>query len=149
MLIAFQELLGGFEKRASQVRKLLQSSDCRFLVVCTSQENSVAETIDFHARLKSYDYRLGGIVVNRVYAGTAFSTERVEADRNALEESIGRQVAELLVANYRNHVPLMKRDKKSLERLASAIGAKEVTTVPLFYSDVHDLKGLSRIAVLL
>lgn len=149
MLVAFQGLLGGFEGRAAQVRELLQGEVCRFITVCTSQENSIAETIEFHSQLKSFGYRAGRVVVNRVYAGPALTNERVDADRRALEQIVTREQAAILTNNYRNHLPLICRDKKSLELLAEVVGASEITTIPLFYSDVHDVQGLNRIARIL
>jgi hypothetical protein len=53
--------------------------------------------------------------------------------------------ADLLFDNYERHLPLVRRDNKMIARLAEFLGREHVTTVPLFLSDIHDVKGLKLI----
>jgi anion-transporting ArsA/GET3 family ATPase len=84
MLIAFQELLGGFNSRAVEVKALLQSPATHFMAVCTTNANSVSETEGFSKKLGELGYHLKKIVVNRICPGKALSKDRLASDHKVL-----------------------------------------------------------------
>lgn len=142
MLIAFQDLLGGFNSRAVEVKALLQNPATHFMAVCTTSVHSVSETEGFSEKLGELGYHLKKIVVNRVYPGKALSKDKLVNDRKALAKIFDPDEADLLLSNYQRHLPLIRRDNKMILRLSEVLGREHVTTVPLFLSDIHDVKGL-------
>lgn len=146
MLIAFQEMIGGFEKRAAEVRDLLRAEETSFVTVCTTQENSVSETEEFAERLNSMGSRMDKVVVNRVYPGTALTREKIEADGKALSKILSPEDAAALVANYKSYLPLIRRDAREIKRLTQRFGKDGVIAVPLFSSDIHDVPGLKKLS---
>lgn len=145
MLVAFKELISGFEERAGQIQNLLQNQDSNFVAVCTAQPNSISETMDFEYKLKSFGYHLQKIIVNRVFVGEKFSKTHIEADYKSIMKKTSEEVADILVENYKNYLPLIKRDAKEVGKLSKKIGAKNISQVPLFLSDIHDLDGLNQL----
>lgn len=147
MLIAFQGMLGGFEKRAHEVAALLARAGTQFIAVCTAEPNSLAEIIEFKKQLDGFGYVLERVIVNRAYAGAEIPPEQVRKDRSELVALLDTETAEALTQNYLRYLPLLQRDRKSLSTLARQVGGKKaVTTIPLFEADVHDMDGLGRVA---
>jgi anion-transporting ArsA/GET3 family ATPase len=146
MLVAFQELLGGFNERAKLVRELLKNHSTHFIAVCTTQENSVAETEDFADKLKSFEYHLKKIIVNRVYSGKASTQDKVTTDKKDLRQFFKTEDVEVLVENYEKFLPLIRRDARQIAKLSQRVGKNNLDAIPLFLSDIHDLAGLSEIA---
>lgn len=142
MLIAFQELLGGFNSRAVEVKALLQNPATHFMAVCTTNANSVNETEGFSKKLNELGYHLKKIIVNRVYPGKALSKDKLVHDHKMLAKIFENGEADLLSHNYERHLRLIRRDNKMITRLAEVLERDHVTTVPLFLSDIHDVKGL-------
>lgn len=146
MLIAFQAMLSGFENRAADVQKLLGNENAQFLAVCTAQPNSLAEIVGFKEQLDEFGYTLERVIVNRVYVGSEKSESEISGDKSLLARMADNDTADILVKNYRDYLPLIKRDRKALADLARQVGGKKnVQQIPLFHSDVHDLEGLERI----
>jgi len=145
MALAFQDLLAGFEERANQVNTLFKNPECQFLAVCTTTANSVSETELFAGQLRNYGYALSSIIVNRVYSGKVPSAEALVADKLALKRCLGAEGAEVVAQNFYNYVPLIRRDKKAIQRMTTLV-KETVLSVPLFEADVHDLESLERIA---
>lgn len=145
MLIAFQALLGGFEKRAEDVRELLSKKQCRFIVVCTTQDNSVREVKDFSGKVTELDNEVWAIVVNRVYTGTVPTSEKIKEHRASLKKFFSSTEIDTLVENYQRFSPLIKRDRKALDQMKSWVPQGQLVNIPLFFSDVHDAQGLMRV----
>lgn len=146
MLIAFQDMIGGFEKRAAEVRNLLRAEGTGFVAVCTTEENSVSETEGFAEKLSTMGCRLDKVVVNRTYPGTALTRDKIEADAKALAKILGQKDASALVENYKTHLPLIRRDACQIKRLIQHFGKDRVLAVPLFSSDIHDVPGLKKLS---
>jgi anion-transporting ArsA/GET3 family ATPase len=145
MLIAFQALLGGFEKRASDVRGLLSKNQCRFIVVCTTQDHSVREVQDFISKAAQLDNEVWGIVANRVYAGPVPTADKLKEHRGSLKKVFSPAECDILIENYQRFSPLIKRDQKILDQIKSWVAPGQMASIPLFFSDVHDAKGLLRV----
>lgn len=146
MLIAFKELLGGFEYRAGQVNELLKQRQTVFTVVCSTQDNSIRELELFQNKLASDQCRLSHVIVNRVYGGGIEKKHPTTAVKKELANYFSKKEAEVLVRNFNHYFPLMAKDRLQLKRIEALVGKSCVLTVPLFLSDVHDLAGLGRVA---
>lgn len=146
MLIAFQDLLAGFQSRAENVKKLLQNDHTHFLSVCTTQLHSVQETKDFASLLKTYNYHLKKTIINRIYPSQTLKPAQITKDIEKLKKQISASDAEILIENYKNHLKFIRRDKKRIQDVENSVGKDHTATIPLFLSDIHDLKGLAQIA---
>ena len=147
MFIAFSALLGGFESRAELVGQLLAHPSCRFISVCTTTDNSLSEARNFRAQLEQFHYHLDQIIINRIYAGQALANPD---DYTAeLSQYFSAKESRLLLDNYRKFLPLIKNDQDNIMELTHIFGRKNITTVPLFLSDVHDLDSLKKVSAAL
>ncbi len=146
MLIAFKELLGGFQSRSDEVRRLLSSECTQFVLVVTTAENSIDEAISFAARLDENSYKLGGVIVNRVYLGPVLADDKLTAMQKRLAKNSDADNAGYLFENYTNYIPLIKRDAASIKKLKTNLDHIQLVTIPLFLSDVHDMDDLLKIA---
>lgn len=145
MLIAFQALLGGFEKRASDVRELLSKNQCHFVVVCTTQDNSIREVKDFASKAAQLDNEVWAIVANRVYTGPVPTSDKIKEHRGSLKKVFSPAETDILIKNYQRFSPLIKRDRKVLDQMKSWVSEGQLVSIPLFFSDVHDVQGLMRV----
>lgn len=145
MLIAFQDLIGGFQSRANDVKKLLGSPQCHFVAVCTTYAHSVAESKIFRERLAQDGYRLFAVLANRVHSGPALSEIQMESDQKKLLKIFSVSDAKTLINNYARYLPLIKSDAHHLKGLADIAGTAPITALPLFDSDIHDLEGLAKV----
>ena len=146
MLVLFEDLLSGFHDRAAATKSLLQSADTRFIAVGTTEPNSVAETMLFQERLQELGYHLQKIIVNRVYPEKSATPQQIKKDQMALTEIYGAKDAAILTENYQRFLPLISKDAEQIMRLAKKTDRKNIVTIPLFLSDVHDIKSLEHIA---
>lgn len=146
MFVLLSDLMGGFRTRADTVRILMSDPSCRFISVCTTNENSIAETRQFKTYLDQLDYRLDKVIVNRVYANREMPESIPPKDRKELGDQVGDTDANLLVATYEQFVPLIQQDLARIKELGGFFGDRAMASIPLYLSDVHDLDGLSTIA---
>ncbi|OVE81965.1 hypothetical protein BVY03_01565 [bacterium K02(2017)] len=146
MAIAFKDLLSGFETRATQVNQLLKREGTSFVIVCTTNQNSINEVDSFYKQLKENKYDLSGIIANRVYHANQHKLEINPEAEKQLNNLYSKQETEILINNYKKYIPLIKRDKKQIKILNEIIGSDMTQTIPLYLTDVHDLKTLGVIA---
>lgn len=146
MLISFQELISGFQSRAMDVKTLLASEQTHFVIVCTTQQNSIAETKMFRKRLMQDGYGLHAIVANRIHLGQTNMAGKIRQDKMMLENILSGPDAESLIENYKKYLPLIKHDGHCLEDLKTVPTTGCLCTIPLFENDIHDLEGLSRLS---
>lgn len=145
MLIAFQDLIGGFQSRAREVKQLLANPNTNFIIVCTPHQNSVSEAKMFRDHLVEDGFRLHTIIVNRVHTGPLLSSTQMETDQKALSGALSKQEAACLVDNYRHYLPLIKQDQARLKQMLALAEKKTIDAIPLFESDIHDLESLARL----
>ncbi len=146
MFISFKELLGGFQARAQDVKTLMADPSCSFISVCTTNENSISEALMFRNQLERDRYQLEKIIVNRVYKGEQYSEAEFEAFKKGFNEMMTGEEADYVIENYRKYMPLIEKDTGIINELKRLMGEYNVTAVPLFLSDVHDIRGLQKVS---
>src|SRR5262249_38136742 len=152
--LEFNEILGGFRKRADEVFALLRSPEVAFVLVASPEPLAIDEAIYFSERLRSSAMTPGAFVVNRVREarGPAPALDEGPARigarpqlRDLAPEEIAR-AARALRDNYEQFEALASADAGELARLRARCGPQPTyVEVPFFASDVHDMEGLARI----
>ncbi|MGM0574490.1 MAG: ArsA family ATPase [Myxococcota bacterium] len=157
---SFQEMYGGFRKRANRVKDLFGSPDVAFAIITSTDRMAIDEGEAFHRRLVEDDMPFGAFVVNRVR-----EPYLPEDAREGLADHLLEAVDEVKALEFhdRNHVvALVKRiaracdryevlsevDRDRVAEVREHLGeaADRLWTVPLFDRDIHDLRGLADFA---
>lgn len=146
MLIAFKELLVGFEQRSRQVFELMGHEETSFVTVNTCDERSRDECLAFKNQLEKMSFRLSRVIVNRVHSGSILSDQKLNETAKLLAESETPQVSEALVNNYKRFRPLIKRDANQIKAFKEDLTGVPLSQIPLFLTDVHDVAGLVQIS---
>jgi anion-transporting ArsA/GET3 family ATPase len=146
-LALFEGMYGGFRQRADQVLGLLRSPRCAFLVVTSPTPASLEEAAYFVTRLHEGGMRAAVVVANRWHddpatlppgaAQAARTLDQGDADRRA--------VAAIITSR------LMREPHHILEASAMAGFVRRhkempILAVPDLPGDVHDVRGLRRVA---
>jgi anion-transporting ArsA/GET3 family ATPase len=119
---AFAPLYEGFRERAEEVRRLLRSAACEFVLVTEANPERVPDALFFARRLAEREHRLAAVVVNRVHPQLVST-----ATEPALEP--GRR----LLAWLGEH------DRRGLAELADLLGA----AVPLVSLELEGREPIS------
>ena len=141
---AFEGMEDGFRERAAAVLELLSDDDTAFVLVASPRRDTIEEATYFAAKLEEAGIGVRALVVNRMhprFGDGAVGPSLARAD--ALE---GSDLAGL----YRNLVDFQlvaSREEEHLAGLAEAVAPAPVVRVPFLPSDVHDLAGLTEVAV--
>jgi len=147
MLDAFREMLGGFESRASDVKKMLQSNKSVFVLVTANDERSVSEARFFDEKMKSLQLNLNGIIMNRCFPFSEASEKEVDEDLKELSKKYGFELAEKITQVRKNEEPLIEEEIVRQKEMKSLLEKGQFfLKIPLFQGDVHDLEGLWSIA---
>lgn len=143
MLISFQHLLGGFQSRAEEVKKLLQDAGTAFILVSTCDRKSLQEVDIFLSKLQELELPLAGMILNRFYPLFKKTDEQKQEDFEQIQKLMGKDMAQKMVAVFGEFSNYALRDQKHYARMEKTLGPDRfVNTVPLFESDIHDLDGL-------
>jgi len=159
-LLAFEGMSEGFRTRAREVRGLLFGEHTRFVLVTTPAEAAVRQAEDFLARLSSAGAPLAGLVVNRVHAWPGPPPTRValqDSSLDALAKALARdadpgfparQAAAAALGILRSYAAMVGRDQAASAPLVARIRRSGgfARCVPELSRDVHDLRGLARVA---
>lgn len=147
---AFEGMYEGFKQRARRVYEQLGEPDTAFVVLATPDHVALQEAAFFTERLVQESMPLGAVVVNRATAAAgapiAAAARRRLQDRAAHDEA----AAELLFLLDQQD---RRRERRAIEQqrvetmLLSSIGTAAVLEVPRLDDEVHDLRGLQRLAV--
>lgn len=148
----FNDLFGGFRKRAEEVGNALRSPEVAFVIVTSPAPLAVAEAIFFGDRLKEGGMRREAFVINQVHplvAEPSATTAALEAEAKTLLPE-GADVPRLVSRMRRALDDARLRavaDRLECDRL-EAHGGKDVlyVEVPVFDHDVHDLRALAKVA---
>src|SRR5205814_7766997 len=80
----FNDILGGFRKRAEETFALLRQSRVGFLLVASPEPMAVREALYFHERLTAASMPFVGFVVNKVHPALP-----IKVDEPALATALG------------------------------------------------------------
>ncbi len=146
-LAAFEGMYGGFAARADAVLELLASPRCAFVVVAAPALPSLDEARLFLERTAERGMRTAAIVVNRWHPVAAMTPPEAVAAAGRLAEGDAehRAVGDLLRFGVRVS-ERGQREAELLERAAQTWGDVPVVGVPDLAEDVHDVRGLRRVA---
>lgn len=140
-------LFDGFRKRAGEVQKLLSSSESLFFAVTSPMARPLKEAVYLYEKLAEHHIAFGGFIINRVNPCYAPSHSD-DSDYSTLlnEPGIDKLLAEKLRINFEKYKDLGGSDASAIEEIKSKAGRNIlIRQVPLFDSDIYDIKGLLKI----
>jgi anion-transporting ArsA/GET3 family ATPase len=144
----FFALLGdmteSFHARAQHVEELLHSPQTAFVLVTSAQREPVDEAIWFRRTLREGGLPFAGVVVNRFHHDLR-AVGGVDGLDGELSATLGRDLADRVLANLADYHVLAERDAANVARLRDELDADEpLLLIPQFDDDVHDIAGLLR-----
>ncbi|MFC7326193.1 ArsA family ATPase [Marinactinospora rubrisoli] len=144
---AFDAVFGGFQERAAQTYRLLQTPGTAFLVVAAPESDAIREASYFVERLGEERMPLAGLVLNRTHRSLVpqLSAVRGLAAAEALEESGDHPLAASALRLHAERVRVESREQRLRAYFTSTHPAIPVAEVPAQPEDVHDLTGLREI----
>lgn len=156
---SFDELYDGIRGRSKEVKSLLQSDQTLFFLVTSPVPSAMQEAQYFLGKISSYGVSLGGIIVNRVHRladGTVPASDALPEARSIVkclasshakladDKQLKVVVDELIVA-WQHYAKLAQQDQHQIGQL-SAGRKTQITQVPYFDADIHDLQGLAQLS---
>jgi anion-transporting ArsA/GET3 family ATPase len=138
--LAFEGMYDGFKERAARVHALLRGQDAGFVLVASPSRSTLDEARFFHRRLVEKEMPFVTFVVNRVHQDPALAAEAA-----GVAPRLSPGLREKLVSVFREQHDLAEADRRSVEQLGTEAAAA-VLVVPELETDVHDLRGLARVA---
>ena len=144
---ALDTVFGGFQERAEDTYRLLQTPGTSFLVVAAPEREALREASYFAERLSAERMPLAGLVLNRVHreTGTQLSAARGVAAAEALDESSEHPLAATVLRLHAERMQLAAQERHVRTRFTSAHPSVPVVEVGAQVQDVHNLEGLRRI----
>jgi anion-transporting ArsA/GET3 family ATPase len=154
----FNDILGGFRKRAEETFALLRQPRVGFLLVASPEPMAMREALFFHERLIAAQMPFCGFVVNKIHpalpitadvpALTAALAAHPGVSALGLSGTTRTMAAHALFAAHGELETLAEADRHALARLREAGGDRALLVqIPLLREDVHDvdrLVGLER-----
>jgi anion-transporting ArsA/GET3 family ATPase len=150
----FNDILGGFRKRAEETFALLRQPRVGFLLVASPEPMAVGEALAFHARLVQAGMPFVGFIVNKIHPSrplAGLTPQQVEAVL-AAQPSIAalglagttRTMAAMALATAHTELEcLASADRAAIAKMTAAGGAQSLLVeVPLMRDDVHDVERL-------
>lgn len=148
----FNDLFGGFRKRAEEVANALRSEEVAFVIVTSPAPLSVDEAIFFSERLEESGMGRDAFVVNQVHPLVAEPSETTsvlegEAKRALPEGADGPRLVSRMRRALDDARLQAVADRLECDRLESRGGKDALyVEVPVLDQDVHDLASLAEIA---
>lgn len=148
----FNDLFGGFRKRAEEIGAYFRSDEVAFVIVTSPVPLAIEEAIFFSERLEEANMRRDAFVINQVHpliAEPSASTAALEAEaKKHLPESVS---ASRVVARMQRALDDARlravADRIEADRLRSRCGDDVLyVEVPVLDTDVHDLATLARVS---
>ena len=148
----FNDILGGFRKRAEETFALLRQPRVGFVLVASPEAMAVREALFFHERLIAAQMPFVGFVVNKV-----LPTRPVMTDVNAVAAALAVQpsvvaagmsgttqkmAAQALLAAHAEIEVLAQADRIAIARLHAAANQALLIEVPMLRDDVHEVASL-------
>jgi anion-transporting ArsA/GET3 family ATPase len=141
---AFEGMEQGFRERADAVFHLLSAPETAFVLVASPRRDTIEEATFFATKLGEANIRVRALIVNRMHP--RFGDGLAEATAERAHTFAGSDLGGL----YRNLADFQlvaSREEEHLAGLAEAVAPAPVVRVPFLATDVHDLDGLSEVAV--
>lgn len=150
----FNDILGGFRKRAEETFALLREPRVGFVLVASPEPMAVREALAFHERLIAAGMPFVGFVVNKVHpsrpvAGLSVATLEAALAAEPAVAALGlsgtsrTMAAQGLVSAHAQLETLAAADRNAIGQLSAAGGARALLVeVPLMRDDVHDVSRL-------
>jgi anion-transporting ArsA/GET3 family ATPase len=152
-ITSLNDLFGGFKKRALVLEKELRSPDVAFVLVTSPSPVSIQEVLYFDARLAEAKMPRGAFVVNRFHepprVAPDLAPSKVAGAIEAHGLSLDPDAPGRLLRAYEDATKLAKLDARHLAALVAQARDVPILRVPEQPTDVHDAKGLVRLAGLL
>jgi anion-transporting ArsA/GET3 family ATPase len=149
----FNDILGGFRKRAEETFALLRQPRVGFVLVASPEAMAMREALFFHERLAAASMPFVGFVVNKIHPALPIS-----ADVGAIATALGAHpavaalglsgttrtmAAQALFSAHGELETLAEADRDAVARLREVGGgASLLVEVPLLRDDVHDVDRL-------
>jgi anion-transporting ArsA/GET3 family ATPase len=134
-------LFDGFRKRAGEVQKLLSSSESLFFAVTSPMARPLKEAVYLYEKLAEHHIAFGGFIINRVNPRYAENDSDDSAFLNS--SGIDKSLAEKLRTNFQKYKDLGGSDASAIEEIKNKTGANIlIRQIPLFDSDIFDIRGL-------
>ena len=152
-ITSLNDLFGGFRKRATVLEAELRSPEVAFVLVTSPSPVSIKEVLYFEARLAEAKMPRGAFVVNRFHTppleafGVDSAAVAAAVDAHGLlldPDAPGR-----VIRAYEDASKLAQLDVRHLAALVEQAGDVPILRVPEQPTDVHDAKGLVKLAGLL
>jgi len=152
-ITSLNDLFGGFRKRASVLEAELRSPEVAFVLVTSPSPVSIKEVLYFEERLAQAKMPRGAFVVNRFHVppaavggvDAAAVATAVSAHGLALDADAPGRV----IRAYEDASKLAALDEEHLVALVEQAGDVPILRVPEQPTDVHDARGLVKLAGLL
>ncbi|MBA3502074.1 MAG: ArsA family ATPase, partial [Deltaproteobacteria bacterium] len=148
----FNDILGGFRKRAEETFSLLRQPRVGFVLVASPEPMAVHEALAFHERLVTAGMPFVGFVVNKVHISRPIKGGVAQVE-NALASHAGvaalgitsttrTMAAQALLASHLELETLALADRAAIGLLRNADRDGMLVEVPLMRDDVHDVERL-------
>jgi len=144
----FRSLTGvieGFGERTRGVAALLRAQQTSFLIVTSPELEPAREAQFLIDKLAATGMRADELIVNRVHTQELHGLRASEL-AELLAGALGEPLAGRVAANLADFDVLARRDLATIASLSEAPGGRHPIVVPRLDEDVHDLRGLARIA---
>jgi anion-transporting ArsA/GET3 family ATPase len=150
----FNDLFGGFKKRADEVASTLRGNDLAFVVVTSPAPLAIDEALFFAERLDVAGMTRDAFVINQVHPLVAEPSDKT----SVIEAEVTAKLAGEPPVDVSRLVDRMRRalddarlravaDRLETDRLESRVGKGTLfVEVPVLDEDVHDLRTLHRIS---
>lgn len=149
----FNDILGGFRKRAEETFSLLRQPRVGFVLVASPEPMAVREALFFHERLVTAQMPFVGFVVNKVHPALPIEADALQiaaalaahpgvAALN-LSATTHTMAAQALFTAHGELETLAEADRAAITQLDQAGGQNALLVeVPLLRDDVHDVTRL-------
>ncbi|MCB9744596.1 MAG: ArsA family ATPase [Alphaproteobacteria bacterium] len=154
-LMLFKDMYEGFRERHETVQRLFRSASTSFFTVCAPNEPSVEVASFFLKELRERGYPRGGVVVNQVHHAVAAPLdprELLAAEVIAAAEGLDPRTAPSLIARLGAAHSRLRQvsaaEQAIIDRVRGMLAGDEafLVEVPWLEEQVHDLRGLKRVA---
>ena len=139
--VNFELLADGFRTRAEEIDLALHRADTSFVLVTTSEPDTITATIELERELREERFPVAGVIANRVYDFAPLP--------GGAARSYPEPLRHKLLTNYADFAALGARDRRSLRRLQSESEVPLLAALPVLEEPPTSLRSLQAFAALL